>query len=262
MNLTEMNNRESANRDPHRRDELPDLRERHHSLGRSFVAGRTDRRAGAGRPFWPGQSYTQTASWDGLSNVRRLAVIVRRFYRLEERARSEERFLSVVPGHRASFGTSLYSARLTRRSSSPHRSLKRAQPPVNVQLTPPPSSTAPPVTVTLVSNRNAYKSGQSVRLSMTGEKPQHGEGRDAHKRGLPIASRSADGSTVVYRSATDPLRGGCSGDIKPHHSIDLALAWSGRPNQSDISKLAPGHIYGPGRRWWFLGNDNPSASSG
>jgi hypothetical protein len=102
---------------------------------------------------------------------------------------------------------------------------------------PPPPSPGP-VTATLLTNHPAYKPGQSIHLSMVLENVSKAKVRlapDAQSDGITVLA----GSTVVFQSSR--IRGVLAArTIKPHHSIKLALAWSGRPNQAGVAKLAPG----------------------
>ncbi len=188
-------------------------------------------------PSWttlqPGQSYTQTASWDGLPNEGPFGFLSGDFTlsNVLDPSGSSASFQVIGP-----ISVPPYIPAPDPPVVQPTPVTKAPQPP-NVQPTPPPSSTAP-VTVTLVSNRNAYKTGQSVRLSMTVKNLSTAKVAMPPNAG-PDRITVMDGSTVVFRSAR--IRSALiARSIKPHHSIELALSWSGRPNQSDIAKLAPG----------------------
>ena len=95
-----------------------------------------------------------------------------------------------------------------------------------------------PVIAKLATNRSAYKTGQSVHLSMTLKNIGTAKVSLAPKAALDGIT-VMDGSTVVFRSRrVRPVLAARS--IKSHHSIKLALDWSGKPNQPGIGKLAPG----------------------
>ena len=154
----------------------------------------------------PGQSYVQTLSWSGPTW-----------------------YVSTSP---EATGTFTVSNVLDPNGSSATFQIIE---PVSV----PPSTPAPaPVTAILVSSQGAYKPGQSMRLTVTL--------KNVSTAKVPIAPKAdhvgltvLDGSTVVFRSKR--VRSVSSArTIKPHQSIRLALAWSGRPNQSGLKKLAPG----------------------
>ena len=102
---------------------------------------------------------------------------------------------------------------------------------------PPPPSPGP-VTATLVTNRPAYKPGQSIHLSLVlknSSKAKVPLAPDAAADGITVMA----GSTVVFQS--NRIRSSFAvRSIKPHHRVKLALAWSGRPNQPGIAKLAAG----------------------
>jgi hypothetical protein len=113
------------------------------------------------------------------------------------------------------------------------------------QPAPPPVTNSPiptpiglPVTATLASSQSAYKPGQSVHFTMTLKNLSTAKvpvKPNVKLDGITVM----DGSAVVYRSNhLRPMLAARS--IKPHQSIKLGLAWSGRANQKDVSKLAPG----------------------
>jgi hypothetical protein len=102
---------------------------------------------------------------------------------------------------------------------------------------PPPASPGP-LAAKLVASQPGYKPGQSIHLSMVL--------KNSSKAKVPLRLGGAGdgitvmaGSTVVFQSSR--IRAAFSArSIKPHHSVKLALAWSGRPNQAGIGKLSPG----------------------
>jgi hypothetical protein len=153
--------------------------------------------------LWPGQSYTQTAKWDGWSNVGVLSRLTGPFtFANEFDTHTDAASFQIVP--------TLYI--------------------------PPPIPT--PVAAILVPNRSIYKPGQTIGLSMTLKNTSAAKVKVAPKTAVD-GIMVMDGSTVVYRSSgmASPL---VAGSIKPHSSIKLALNWSGRPNQSGIKRLSPG----------------------
>jgi hypothetical protein len=157
----------------------------------------------------PGQSYSQTASWNGLPNTGTL---------------------SSLPGV---FTVSNFLDQANDTTSFQIVGTVSVPPFIPA---PPPSTS--PVTAKLVTNQPAYKPGQSVELSMVLTNVSTAKvrlARDAQTSGITVM----DGSTVVFHSSR--IRAALAAQIiKPHHSIKLALAWSGRPNQSGITRLAAG----------------------
>ncbi len=160
----------------------------------------------------PRQSYTQTSSWDGTTE-----------------------YTVTSPQATGTFSVSNLLDPNGAAASFQIVASGFVSPPV---VAPTPPSNTWPVTAKLVTNESAYKQGQSVHLSMKLENLSAAKVRVAPDAG-PDAITVMDGSTVVFRSS----RIGSAlavRSIKPHRSIKLALAWSGRPNQSGIRKLAPG----------------------
>jgi hypothetical protein len=113
------------------------------------------------------------------------------------------------------------------------------QPPGTNPISVPPNVPVPlPVSTTLVSSQNAYKPDQTVHLTMTLKNTtaaKVGVTPDTEFDGITVT----EGTKIVYESSRVPSVLAARG-IKPHKSIKLALAWSGRPNQSGISRLSPG----------------------
>jgi hypothetical protein len=154
----------------------------------------------------PGQSYVQTLSWNGPTW-----------------------YVSTSP---EATGTFIASNLLDPNGSTATFQIVG---PVSV----PPNIPVPqPVIATLISNQNAYKPGQSVRLTMTLNNTSTAKVSvtpNTFADGITVM----DGSTVVFRSRRTHIAAALR-SIKPHHSVKLALAWSGRPNQKGVAKLAPG----------------------
>jgi hypothetical protein len=110
--------------------------------------------------------------------------------------------------------------------------------PPSVPVQPTPVEGGLPVSATLVSSQSSYKPGQSVRLTMTLKNVSTAKvpvAPDVNLDGITVMN----GSTVVFHSSRLRLGRGAR-SIKPHQSVKLALNWSGRPNQSGVTKLAPG----------------------
>ncbi len=154
----------------------------------------------------PGQSYTQTITWDGFDGY------------------------SVTSPEGT--GTFAVSDLLDPTESSAS---------FQILSTPHPTQPVPgrtPIAVTLSTDQDTYKSGQNVAISLVLKNVS------ASKVAIK-PSRSADklsvlhGSTVVFESARK-FRAVTSETLKPGHALRITNMWSGKANQLGVKKLTPG----------------------
>ncbi len=174
------------------------------------------------QPVWttlkPGQSYSQTATWDGTPNVETSAS------------------LATSAAYTGLTGSFTVTNQLDLQADTASFQIL----PTNNSPPPDPAPPTPvsPVTATVTPNHSVYVPGQVVDLAMTLD--------NTGKANVTVAPKPAvdgitiiEGSTVIYRSSRT-ASALASRTIKPYGSIKLALDWSARPNQSGIKKLTPG----------------------
>jgi hypothetical protein len=111
-------------------------------------------------------------------------------------------------------------------------------PPSNMNPPAPTSTSAvPPISLTL-STAPAYKLGQSVPLSLILKNV--GTSKVAIKESRHIETVTVQhGSTVVYESARE-VHPFTSRKIKAGEPLKLTTVWSGKPNRAGVAKLTPG----------------------
>jgi hypothetical protein len=161
-------------------------------------------------PTWttlqPGQSYTQTATWQSVEVPSTTTFTVSNVL---DPNNSTATFQVISPQSGVPSGPS----------------------------TPLPSSS--PVAASLTTGHDRYHLGQSVRIALT-LKGQSTASRIAVTKAPHVETVTVqDGSTVVYQSkAKAPAL--TANMIRPGHPLELVTRWSGKANQAGIKKLTPG----------------------
>ncbi len=156
----------------------------------------------------PGQSYTQTTTWDG--------------------------FDGYAINSPMGTGTFVVSDSLSPNAAS--ATIQILSTPYPTQSNPQPRPT--PIAVTLSTGHAAYKLGQSVAISLVLKNVSASKVAVKQNPNVDVLT-VLRGSTVVYESARK-LHTFTSAKIKPGHALKVATVWPGKVNQVGVKKLSPG----------------------
>jgi hypothetical protein len=163
----------------------------------------------------PGQSYTQTTTWDGFDG-----------YAIDSPKGTGTFAVSDLLSPNATSATIQILS-----TTYPTQSNPNPQQPISI-------TSPPPLAVTLPTAHATYKLGQSVPISLVLKNVSISKvavKQNHHVDRLTVLR----GSTVVYESARK-LHTVASAKIKPGHALKLTTIWSGKANQLGIKKLTPG----------------------
>jgi hypothetical protein len=176
----------------------------------------------------PGESYTQTATWNGMPQGSTNGSPATGTFVLSN--------AEAPPTLTKTFVINPPSTPTPTPTSTPTPTPTPTSTPTP---TPTPTQAVSPLSVTLTTNRAAYRRGMAVRLTLTL--------RNTGNTTISITPNSStdgitvsQGSTVVWHSARTVASYGAPLTLAGGKVIKLTSTWNGRPNQGGLKRLPPG----------------------